>query len=749
MDTITFLKKSISGLLPLKQQMGFLSQKNFLSPEELKQVVLFMKSNCENTLEIKDAIDVCGTGGSGLNRINTSTIAAFILASMGVKVAKHGNRAASGRFGSFDLLESLEVGFDVDKRIIDRTNLMFLFAPSFFPVMKYFVDVRKAIKKPTFFNILGPLLNPLNVSSQIIGTAFKDKMSLILETCKLLGKKNIFVVCGNDGLDEVTLTGETYVHELKNGEIHECTIVPEDFGVKRCDFKEIKGGDADFNKNIALEILKGECETRHQDLVLINVALALKLAGKEMDLKKAYQLVKQHLSSGIVFDFFEKYRLLSNAEGVMFDILDEKTKKGMICSKRDFYSAIKKEGRSLIAEIKIASPSEDQLIPKGKSYKKIAKLYEQNGARAISVVCENKFFKGSLNILEQVAQSTKIPILCKDFIIHEFQIYEARKAGADAILLIASYLSKNQIDCFLKVAEKSKMDVLCEIHNEKELKKALQTSVKIIGINNRDLKNFKIDLNTTNRLSEKIPKKYLIVSESGIHSKSDVEQLSENVNGVLVGTSLLKSVDLKRKTRELSGRKYLKVCGIRTMKAAEYCESSGVDFIGLNFVPTSSRKISIEKAKQICEKVVDLKVVGVFQNQSIEEVNKIAKSIGLDYVQLAGNEGVEFIKRCKSPVIKTIPLVTKADLKKAKKAMAYVEFVIFDGPKPGSGISPNFGLLKGFKEDFFIAGGVNSKNISKLNRDFVPSGFDLASGVETDGEVDCSKIKKIINHLSL
>jgi anthranilate phosphoribosyltransferase len=702
MNITTFLKKSIEEKLSLQEQKDFLTNKKDISAKELAEAVNFLMDKMTKKISAKNAIDICGTGGSGLPRINTSTISAFILASMGIKIAKHGNKAASGRFGSFDLIEKLGINTSNNK----TGNLKFLYAREHHPVMKHFAKVRKEIGTPTFFNLLGPLLNPAGTKKQIIGTPFKDKMTLIAETCRLLGKEKIYVVCGEDGLDEVTLTGKTHITELNRGKIKNYTLTPEDFGIKRAKFSEIKGGSPEKNTEIAMEILRGDCETRHLDLVLINCALALKLVGKTNDLKEAYKIAKTTIRK----------------------------------SDRDFYKAISKRGLSLIAEIKKKSPSKGILAKKGFSPSVIAKNYEKSGADAISVICNKKLFGGSLKYMQKARAATSFtPILCKDFITSAHQIYEARMHGADAILLIASLLTELEIKKFTKIAEDLNMDVLCEVHTLKELKKVLKTPAKIIGINNRDLKTFKIDLNTTTKIAKHIPKNKLLVSESGILTKNDLKKLPKRTNAILVGTSLMQGA----KVQDFTSTK-IKICGVRTVGVAKFCEKNEVDFVGLNFVPTSKRKIDENTASKISQHLKTTKKVGIFQNQNLKEVNKLAKN--LDYIQLCGNESISYIKQCKKPVIKTISLKTSQDLKSAKKYYSHVAYIFFDGPNPGSGIPFNYSILKNFKTPFFVSGGINPKTLNKVIK-MSPVGIDIASGVETKGQIDTRKITKILNQL--
>ena len=221
-----------------------------------------------------DFIDVCGTGGSGLPRINTSTLVAFKLAEKGIKVLKHRNKASSGRFGSFDLLEKLGIDFSYEnvEKNLSKNNIAFLFAPTFHPIFKKFAKARLTYGIPTIFNILGPFLNPFQPKKQLIGTTFKEYIPLMMEIGKLLNYEHLIIVRASDGLDEITLSGSTFISELKNGEITEYQISPEDFGLQQVDFKELSSNSSDENVKIAQEILNNSCVTEHKNLVRINAA---------------------------------------------------------------------------------------------------------------------------------------------------------------------------------------------------------------------------------------------------------------------------------------------------------------------------------------------------------------------------------------------------------------------------------------------------------------------------------------------
>jgi indole-3-glycerol phosphate synthase len=258
-----------------------------------------------------------------------------------------------------------------------------------------------------------------------------------------------------------------------------------------------------------------------------------------------------------ILDEIYKHKLgevSENKKRIPVEALKEQCKKRH--RTRSFGDALKSDNNiRIIAEIKKASPSlgiiREDFNPVG-----IARIYEACGAAAISVLTDEKFFQGSLSYLTEVKRSVGLPILRKDFIVDAYQIYEARSAGADAILLIAALLSKDEIQRYLELARELDMDCLVEVHSEEELKKVLQTNAHIIGINNRDLATFKTDLQTTLRLRSMIPAGKIVVSESGIKSRADVEKLmKKGVNAILVGETLMKSDDISAKLRELLGKR--------------------------------------------------------------------------------------------------------------------------------------------------------------------------------------------------
>lgn len=221
----------------------------------------------------------------------------------------------------------------------------------------------------------------------------------------------------------------------------------------------------------------------------------------------------------------------------------------------DFKKTVSGEGINLIAEVKKKSPSRG-ILRKDFRPVEIALDYAVAGAAALSVLTDEKFFGGSLSLIKEVKKEVSLPVLQKDFIIDEYQIYEAKSKGADAILLIADILSDEQMSRFLGIAKSLGMDALCEIRSEEDLEKALNAGAEIVGINNRDLHDFKVDIETTPRLIRHIPHGKIIVSESGIKTYRDVMYLkSLGVNAVLIGEAFMTAADITAKVREIMGYK--------------------------------------------------------------------------------------------------------------------------------------------------------------------------------------------------
>ena len=246
-------------------------------------------------------LDTCGTGGDGLSTFNISTIAAFVAAGAGVRVAKHGNRSISGRCGSADVLELLGIPVSLSPhdalRAVREVGIGFLFAPAFHPAMRHVQPVRRELKMRTVFNYLGPLTNPAGATAQLVG-AFSDRAAeLMAGALAQLGLPRGFVVHGSDGLDEITTTGPTTVFAIQEGSVERQVYLPEDFGVPRAQPEDLTGGEPERNCEIARDILNG-AQGPARDIVLVNAAIGLVAAGAAHDLSEAMHKSRDSIDSG-------------------------------------------------------------------------------------------------------------------------------------------------------------------------------------------------------------------------------------------------------------------------------------------------------------------------------------------------------------------------------------------------------------------------------------------------------------------
>ncbi len=265
-------------------------------------------------------VDICGTGGSGLPRINTSTLASLLLAHSGLRIAKHGNRAAAGRFGSFNLLESLglPIHFSPEQaeQTLAETNLAFVFAPDVHPVFRHFAPVRAKIGVPTVFNVLGPLVNPYQPTRQFIGTAFADLMDVIFETAIKMGKQHVIVVRGWDGLDEISISAPTRVLEYRNGKRQDYEISPADFGLEALPFQAVSAANPAECLHIAQAMLAGLPTTEHYKLVVMNAAFIYTRFVEDLPLPEAYAKMERLVFTGAMGDVLDRLQTAGQVEAV-------------------------------------------------------------------------------------------------------------------------------------------------------------------------------------------------------------------------------------------------------------------------------------------------------------------------------------------------------------------------------------------------------------------------------------------------
>ena len=283
-----------------------------LYPQSLASLAKNILKYSQTYRDPSPMIDLCGTGGDGFKTINISTNVAFILASLGVKVAKHGNKAVSSKSGSSDVLEILGVHSSNSllrqRELLNDKNLAFFHAPFFHPLVGEVREVRQRLGIRTVFNVLGPLLNPnLALKNQLVGVYHKPVLRLYAETLQLLGRERALVVRGEDGLDEISLCDETRVVELRGGQISEYSITPEQFGFRRAFHSEIEGGTPEQNAEILKQILKGELDGPKFDVVVLNAMFALYTAGVADSPTQAKEVILDAIKSGKVYRYFEDY----------------------------------------------------------------------------------------------------------------------------------------------------------------------------------------------------------------------------------------------------------------------------------------------------------------------------------------------------------------------------------------------------------------------------------------------------------
>jgi anthranilate phosphoribosyltransferase len=259
-------------------------------------------------------VDTCGTGGDASGTFNISTATAFVLAGAGVRVAKHGNRSITSLCGSADVVEALGIRIDLDPesvaRCIDECGIGFLYAPLLHEAMRYVMLARREMKIRTVFNLLGPICNPAGAEAQVLGVYNERLTEMMAQVLGELGARRAFVVHGVDGLDEITITGETKVSEVRDGEVRTYYLTPEDFGIQRAPIESIQGGNAARNAEIIRSVLGGERSTR-RDVILLNAAAGLAAGGRVKTLREGVEEARQSIDSGAALRRLEQLAALS------------------------------------------------------------------------------------------------------------------------------------------------------------------------------------------------------------------------------------------------------------------------------------------------------------------------------------------------------------------------------------------------------------------------------------------------------
>jgi indole-3-glycerol phosphate synthase/phosphoribosylanthranilate isomerase/anthranilate synthase/indole-3-glycerol phosphate synthase/phosphoribosylanthranilate isomerase len=434
---------------------------------------------------------------------------------------------------------------------------------------------------------------------------------------------------------------------------------------------------------------------------------------------------------------------------------------------RDMLEAFEPRSRiHLIAEVKRASPSKGMLAPDLNPVS-LARVYEANGASVISVLTEPHFFLGAPEYLTAIKETVNIPVLRKDFIVDDYQVYEARAWGADGILLICALLDDEQLCHLHQLASSLRMRCLVEVHSRAEAQRALNAGAAIIGVNSRDLVTFEMNPYLIGELRQLIPSDRVMVAESGIHSMADARRLKRyDVQAMLVGESLVVSKDVPAQMQQLlqgaNESTQVKICGLRTVEHINTAVEAGADMLGFIFHEPSHRYIEPQQLCTILAASQSLQqppngakrpdLVGVFVNKEADYINEVADQVGLQFVQLHGNETPDLCQCIRRPVIKALSLHDQTDLERIKQYQGTAWRILLDTPTPdwgGSGKTHNWELaqIAAQRQPIILSGGLTPENVPAAIQQVHPWGVDVSSGVETHKTKDTQKIQNFIQQV--
>ncbi len=430
-------------------------------------------------------------------------------------------------------------------------------------------------------------------------------------------------------------------------------------------------------------------------------------------------------------------------------------------SDRSFYDALAKgthQKPAYILECKKASPSKG-LIRAEFNLEEIANVYKHY-ASAVSVLTDEKYFQGNFEFLPLVRGIVSQPVLCKDFMISEYQVYLARYYQADAILLMLSVVNDETYRVLTDLAHSLGMGVLTETSNEEEFERALRLGAKIIGVNNRNLHDLTVDLNRVVELTEKytdrIPADVRIISESGIYNNNQILQLQKVAHGFLIGSSLMGNQDLNNAVRSVIFGEN-KVCGLTRAQDVKIVYENGALYGGLIFVEHSKRCVSLRQAQELVT-AAPLQFVGVFQNQEIDFIAKIANQLQLYAVQLHGAENEGFITALRQQLPKNTQIWKTISVNiESQSAVDFtddlnVDRYIFDSQtanqQGGTGKTFDWSLIpEGLKHKIILAGGISLDNVEQAMQQGC-LGLDLNSGVESSvGVKDQEKVRLVFEKI--
>lgn len=435
-----------------------------------------------------------------------------------------------------------------------------------------------------------------------------------------------------------------------------------------------------------------------------------------------------------------------------------------------FERALRRPGMSFICEVKRASPSKGLIAPDF-DYLGIARDYERAGAAAISCLTEPRWFLGSDAYLEQIARAVHVPVLRKDFVVDEYMVYAARALGASAVLLICALLDDAQLRAFRELADELGMSALVEAHDEREIERALDAGARVVGVNNRDLRTFAVDLDTSRRLRTLVPPDVAFVSESGYAGPAEVARSqADGVDAILVGEALMRAPDKAAALAELRGTAgvrgvhgtgapspspashsarapRVKLCGLTSAADVAAANAAEPDYAGFVVeVPQSRRSVNVGQLRELAAGLdPTIAAVGVFVDAPVELVAGLLNEGVLDVAQLHGHEGPaylgELMARTDRPIIQAFRVRGPDDVAAAQASAA--DLVLLDAGA-GEGRAFDWELARACTRPYLLAGGLTPQNLREAIGRARPWGVDMSSGIETDGVKDPQKMSAAV-----
>ena len=592
--------------------------------DELLGFLRCMRSMAKKVQAPEGAVDLCGTGGDGLNTFNISTAAAFVVAAAGVPVAKHGNRAVSSKSGSADVLSAMGIPVELGSTGVERslrdTNIGFMFAPGFHQSMKNVMTTRRELGFRTFFNILGPMANPASVKRQLIGVYDPNIALTVAEVLNEIGTEHAMVVHGS-GTDEITNLGPTEVTELRRGKIEQYILSPAELGLDLAEPGDLAGGGALRNARTILEILSGESSSR-ADVVALNSAAALYVAGRARDIHDGLSIAQASIRGGAARAKLAQFhdacvklesmaqlevdvshlrgkrvqpyvlrarcaeisedlaRYISKTEGgpehidridpdvlknptiltvltlsrlsrVLSDLTE--TRQEHVASERRLSEAIEeRSGIAIIGEYKPRSPATSDMIVPPEPID-AADAYSNSGIAGVSVLAEEDFFAGGVELFKELRFAISKPMLFKDFVTSNRQVQTARNVGADAVLLVAKAVRADALNELVDECMRIGVEPLVEVHDNLDLEKVASIDsydlVEMVGVNGRDLRTLDVNLERAIDLRKRVSDDKLVIAESGVASPNDLRSLKD-FDGVLIGSMFMRSDEIARTVSE-------------------------------------------------------------------------------------------------------------------------------------------------------------------------------------------------------